>query len=302
VRVAAIDIGTNTALLLIAEAYGARLCTVVDREIFVRLGEGTDASGVIAESARRRLVDTLTQYASDMRELGVSEVRVTATSAYRDARNSADVAAEIEQRIGLVIEEISGEEEARLTFEGGVREAEFQGEAITLDIGGGSTELTLGSVDSDSVEIKHAVSTPCGAIRLRERFLEAVPASAQNILAAAEFVDAEIGSAAREMRSKSIIGTSGTTIALAVLEYGSVGAGETPVLTRERVDHWLGRVLRLSPEQLIRLNPEVMTGREDVFGMGLLVLSRAMEAIGADELMVSRGGLRHGVARQLLGI
>lgn len=307
-NVAAIDIGTNTVLLLVACVVDGRLDVREDEERFVRLGEGVDASGMISRSAVNRLVDTLLEYRSIIDRHAVDAIDVVATSAFRDAENRDEGAFRVMKRTGFEMRAISGELEAELTFLGGLSRLPASHERrLTLDIGGGSTELTAGRMDGGAARIDFSSSTSCGAIRIRERFFPAIPPTNVRIEEARRFIDREFASCSEHIRSEEIVGTSGTTCALAILENGCViresDSRMRPVeLTRDQVRGWLDRLMRLSETEVLALNPDVMTGRTDVFGAAVLVLDRAMEASGADRLVVSDGGLRHGVARRLAGI
>jgi exopolyphosphatase / guanosine-5'-triphosphate,3'-diphosphate pyrophosphatase len=309
VTVGAIDIGTNTALLLVAEVIEGRITPVVDEERFVRLGDGVDASRMISVAAEVRLIEALTEYRAIVDRHRVELIDVVATSAFRDARNRDEVARRVIDRTGFEMRAISGDVEAELTFLGGLSRLPASDEQrLTLDIGGGSTEMTFGRIDDEGVvRIDHGASTPCGAIRIRERFFPTIPPSEEQIGQAQVFIDAAFAPSRDQVRSNEIIGTSGTTCALAILAHGRLAHesdGELrPVeLTRGQVGVWLERLMKLGEEEVLALNPTVMSGRADVFGAGLLVLDRAMEAAGAERLVVSDGGLRHGVALRMAGV
>lgn len=301
VRVGVIDIGTNTALLLIADVNPDGLDVLVDDERFVRLGEHVDADGFIGAAALDRLVNTLRGYARQIRAHRIRRIDVAATSAFRDAANRESVARAVREQTGLEIRAINGDEEARLTFDGGLFCLGIkQGIHVTLDIGGGSTELTAGRIDAGNISIDRALSTRCGAIRIRERFFRSVPPDPDDVAAAMSFIDSELASF--QDSSREIVGTSGTTRALGILEGDIQPTGQRRAMSRDRIDEWLDRLMRLSPEEVLALNPHIMRGREDVFGAAVLVLSCAMHRLGAAELVISSGGLRHGLARRLAGV
>jgi exopolyphosphatase / guanosine-5'-triphosphate,3'-diphosphate pyrophosphatase len=301
-RVAAIDIGTNTALLLIAETTGDGLEVASDEERFVRLGEGVDGSGAISAAALTRLLETLHEYSKIVDAGGVERLDVVATSAFRDAANREEVALAVHEEIGFKIRPITGNEEAILTFEGGVsRLAEAGNRHVTIDIGGGSTEISRGHLREGRARLDRAVSTRCGAIRISERFFREQPPRTAEVRAAEDFIDAEL-IRLDGLTCDVLVGTSGTTHALVGLE-GRLPAPRRPVsIDRESVDAWSLRLLALSYSEVLDLNPALMTGRADAFPAGILVLSRVMHRVGATELAVSDGGLRHGVAWRLAAV
>src|SRR3954451_14904593 len=175
-RVAAIDCGTNSIRLLIADAVDGRLTDVARRMEIVRLGEGVDRTGRLSDAALARTRKALQVYAAEIAELGIDRVRMCATSASRDASNAADFRDMVSGVLGVESEVISGEEEARLSFTGAVSGLEADAPYLIVDIGGGSTEFVTGRE-----AIAAALSVDVGCVRMTERHLRGDPPTAAEI-------------------------------------------------------------------------------------------------------------------------
>ena len=146
-RVAAIDVGTNTALLLVADVVEGRVHPVHDEQRFVRLGEGVDAAGEVGPAPMRRLIEALEHYCREAERRGATRIVVGATSASRDASNAGEIVSLVRKETGLDYDILSGDEEARWSFVGAVSAFEDTvGEVVVLDVGGGSTEVIVGEV------------------------------------------------------------------------------------------------------------------------------------------------------------
>ncbi|HEY6793982.1 MAG TPA: exopolyphosphatase [Kineosporiaceae bacterium] len=219
VRVAALDCGTNTLRLLVADVdLRAGTLTDVHRcgEI-VRLGEGVDATGEISPSAMRRALDVIARYARLCVEAGAGPVRCVATSASRDARNAAEFAAAVRDLLGVEPEVVSGTEEARLSFLGAARAlAGRPAPVLVVDLGGGSTEVVLG--DPVGGRIEAAVSVDVGSVRITERHLHGDPPTDAQLAAARADVDAALDVVAGAVdlgRARTLIGLAGTIMTVA---------------------------------------------------------------------------------------
>jgi exopolyphosphatase / guanosine-5'-triphosphate,3'-diphosphate pyrophosphatase len=195
VRVAAIDCGTNSIRLLVADITscddGSFWLRDVHREMrIVRLGEGVDATGRLSVAALMRTRDALADYALTVRRKGAERVRMVATSATRDASNRDDFFTMTREVLGSEAEVISGDEEARLSFTGAVGDQDPEdGPFLVADIGGGSTELVLGTWDGATASIKAARSVDIGCVRITERCLRGDPPSADEVRAAKELAE-----------------------------------------------------------------------------------------------------------------
>ena len=304
-RLATIDVGTNTALLLITGSENGRLRVWHDETQFVRLGRGVDARGFIEAASIGRLCDTLLYYKIVAESWGAGIFVLAGTSASRDARNKAELVEIVRRTTDLTYEIISGEKEALWSFQGavsGIRQAaDF---CLVLDIGGGSTELSLGAVNPDSGNPKlvDSVSFDIGSVRVTERFFGAWPPAAEAIEEAAGWISHVLHGIPFEIpRRVDLIGASGTTTALAMLDLQRNVVDPLlpvldPPLSREFVHAWRKKVMSLDRDTLLALNPVAMRGREDVFPAGVLILELVMEALGVAEVAVSTRGLRHGLA------
>ena len=302
-RVAAVDCGTNTIKLLVADldpASGAE--DVLLRESrMVRLGQGVDRTGRIADEALVRVFAAVDEYAALIAGCDVAAVRFCATSAARDASNAEVFRAGVRARLGVTPEVLSGPEEARLSFAGATRGlGEVPTPVLVVDIGGGSTELVLGTAH-DAVEAGHSLDI--GSVRMTERHLHSDPPTESEIATATEEIDAALDALpaygvdlARARTSVAVSGT-GLTVAAAVL-----GLGE---LTRESVDRAVVPVggVREAARRLLSMTvaerralPYMHPGRADVIGAGALILDRVVARTPPAELRVSVSDILDGIA------
>lgn len=302
-RVAAIDVGTNTAQLLVADvADGAIVRRVHTDERFVRLGEGVDASGQIGAPALERLLDALRTQQAMAERHGAETIVVGATSASRDAANRQAVIDAVRQKTGLPYEILSGQEEAIWTFAAACDEYPAAGRTVVIDIGGGSTEIIAGSGRGRGPEDVHSrCSLDIGSVRLTERFFDALPPSDEAVQRAIACIGAALASASVPAGGgATLIGTSGTTEALALVHAGpssTLDALDAPArrLSAAAIRRWRADLLGRSAEAIRALHPAAMLGRADVFPMGVLILDRCLHAMGVDACRVSAHQLRHGL-------
>jgi exopolyphosphatase/guanosine-5'-triphosphate,3'-diphosphate pyrophosphatase len=306
VRVAAIDCGTNSIRLLIADCADGVL-TEVDRQMrVVRLGQGVDSSGAFAPEALQRTFAAASEYAALIRTADVARVRFVATSAARDVSNRDEFFAGIEKRLGVVPEIISGAEEAALSFTGatgGLATIDVPGPYLVADIGGGSTELVLG----DSSGVIAAESLDMGSVRMTERYLASDPASIEEMAAATRDVDALLESCAVPLsEARSLVGVAGTVttvaaVALQLTEYdpGVIHHARIPAPLLLDTTSWLMGSTRAARSVVPAIHP----GRVDVIGAGALILQRLHDRVADnlvyDELLVSEHDILDGVALSL---
>ncbi|GAA2111253.1 Ppx/GppA phosphatase family protein [Microlunatus panaciterrae] len=304
-RVAAIDCGTNSIRLLVAEADENGKLVELDRRLeMVRLGQGVDAAGEFHPDALGRTFAAADHYAQAVSDHRVDpdRVRFVATSAARDARNRDEFFAGIQRRLGVLPEVISGEEEAKLSFTGALSGLAPEAEPVlVMDIGGGSTELITGTVRG---EIDAAQSLDIGSVRITERFLPGDPASAADRATATAYIDGLLDEAVVELHGVATwIGVAGTATTLAAMHLGLA------VYERERVHGATiptQAVLALA-EQLsgmtveqIRAVPSMHPKRADVITAGALIAARIASRVGAEQLVVSESDILDGIALQLL--
>ncbi len=307
-RVAAIDIGTNSVLLTIAAigetaaAPGRRALVPVDeRATITRLGEGVDKTRALGSAAVERTLACLTEYAAAIAEAGVSRVDAVGTSAMRDAAGGAAFAERAEAILGVRPRVISGDEEARLTFVGGLSGLGLRADSVLVfDIGGGSTELIVGSSEPERVD--RAVSLDVGSVRLTERHLPSDPPSPTEIAALEADLDAAL--AAFEVPPvDAVVGVAGTVTSIAAIAR-SVDPYDASVIHGMRLGadevREAARLLdRLSVAERTRL-PGLSPKRADVIAAGAHICARVLERAGATELVVSDRGVRWGLLHAML--
>jgi exopolyphosphatase/guanosine-5'-triphosphate,3'-diphosphate pyrophosphatase len=309
-RVAAIDCGTNSIRLLIADKVGGRLHDVHREMRIVRLGQGVDATGQFAPDALARTKASLVDFAELLRSFEVPKVRMVATSAARDAANrdvffamTADVLGAVVP--GAVAEVITGTEEAALSFHGAVDELEpASAPFVVVDLGGGSTEVVLGSRD-----VAASFSADIGCVRLTERCLHSDPPTAVEIATAREVVREGLGEALRVVpvdRASTWVGVAGTMTTLSALaqqmttydseaiHLSKVGFGDLLQVCDE--------LIAMTRKQRAALGP-MHEGRVDVIGGGAIIVEELAYALGSragiDELVVSEHDILDGIAMSI---
>jgi exopolyphosphatase/guanosine-5'-triphosphate,3'-diphosphate pyrophosphatase len=296
-RIASIDVGTNTVLGLVADVHAdGRLDVLADEERFARLGEGVDAAGSFTEAAMARSLACLAAAKATAERLGAERVVVGATSASRDARNAGALAARVRAALGLDYRVLTGEEEALLAFRGALAMVPDVAAACVLDVGGGSTEVVAGAKGEVP---RFRVSLDVGSVRLTERFFASLPPPGAAVREAEAAVDAALAAVPEEAgRGLPLVEGGGTARVLA----GLTGTpGEAPSIPLATVRAWRDRLLALPPEAVRALAPHLLSGREDVTGTALLILERALRRFGAGAFVASPGGLRHGLALEAAG-
>ena len=306
-RVAAIDCGTNSIRLLIADINNGQLVDVVRTMIIVRLGEGVDKTGEFSEAALQRTFAAADIYAKLIAEHKPEVVRFVATSASRDVSNRDVFVAGIKERLGVEPDVISGDEEARLSFLGATADLVNdshppQTPYLVIDIGGGSTEFVLGTSGPE-----YAKSTNVGCVRMTERHLVSDPPTTAQVEATIKDIDEAINLAAQTVplnQSASLIGLAGSVTTVAALalgldEYDSsrihgsrISAADVHRVTQE--------LLAMPRAERATLGP-MHEGRVDVIGGGALVLDRILSLTGITEVVVSERDILDGIARALTG-
>jgi exopolyphosphatase/guanosine-5'-triphosphate,3'-diphosphate pyrophosphatase len=299
-RVAAFDCGTNSLRLLVADidrAAGTSRDVVREMQV-VRLGQGVDRTGHLAEASLQRVFAAVEGYMEQVRELDVAHIRFCATSAARDADNAEDFLAGIRDRVGVRPEILVGDTEARTAFAGTIRDLPPLPEPLlVLDIGGGSTELILGSADG-TVEAAHSLDI--GSVRLNERHLHTDPPTKEEIAAAVEDIDRALDSSDVDpARAASVIGVAGTVTTLAAGVLG-LRAYEPELIHRsvlrpDAVQGVVAQLLTMLTEQRKALG-YMHPGRADVIGAGGLVLDRILRRTTVGSMLVSEHDILDGIA------
>jgi exopolyphosphatase / guanosine-5'-triphosphate,3'-diphosphate pyrophosphatase len=305
IRVAAIDCGTNSIRLLIAEPDGSGGLKDLDRRLeIVRLGQGVDASGEFHPDALQRTFAAVDEYAELIKNANVSveKVHFVATSASRDVKNRETFFAGIKERLGVLPDVISGETEARLSFIGALSRVTPQGEPVlVMDIGGGSTELITGGV---SGVLHSAISLDIGSVRITERFLKQNPVADDDLERAAHYVDDLLADSGVDFGTIGTwIGVAGTATTLAgiylELEHYDRERVHGATIPLPAIEQLLYRLAGMSVQE-IRALPSMHPGRADVITGGALIESCVAARLKVAELIVSESDILDGIALQLM--
>ena len=307
-RVAAIDCGTNSIRLLVADLdpeTGAE-AELDRRMLIVRLGQGVDATGRFADEALERTFAACDEYAGVIAEHGVSELRFVATSATRDASNREEFFAGVRARLGVDPEVISGDEEANLSFRGATsalaeQDSSYPTPYVVVDIGGGSTEFVLGSEN-----VLAARSVDVGCVRMTERHFKSDPPTLAQITEAKRDIDAAIDLAAETVdlaKAKTLVGLAGSVTTLAAIALGLEEYDRSRVhlarIPADVVRQTAADLLAMSHDQRAAI-PVIHPGRVDVIGAGGLVLAQIMDRLGLPEVVVSEHDILDGIAYSVL--
>ena len=300
-RVAAIDCGTNSIRLLIADIDGNNFREIYRTMEIVRLGQGVDQNKSFHPDAIARTLAAVDEFAQEISRRGVEKIRFCATSATRDATNRELFINGVKDRLGIEPEVISGEEEAKLSFIGATKEfAASDAPFLVVDIGGGSTEFVYGSAD-----VEFAKSVNIGCVRMTERNIHSDPPAPEEIENARKDIQEAIAIAAAIVpitRAKTLIAVAGTATSVAASALGL-----------EQYDRHQIHLARVSADQthlvattFARMNAEERShigflhpGRADVFAAGSLVLSEILKATGASEFIASEADILDGIAWSL---
>jgi exopolyphosphatase/guanosine-5'-triphosphate,3'-diphosphate pyrophosphatase len=299
--VGAVDCGTNSIRLLVADLDGD-VKTDVHREMrVVRLGQGVDRTGELAPEALERTRLALVDHAATLRDLGAERVRMVATSATRDARNRDDFRTMVREVLGVEPEVVSGQTEAALSFDGATRGLDpAHGPFLVMDIGGGSTELVLGTTAPQA-----SLSVDVGCVRLTERHLVDDPPTAAQVAAARADVDAAVERVRAVVpveRARTAVGLAGSVTTVAALVLGLETYDPVRIhlsrLAAGDVADVATRLLAMSRAQRAAL-PVMHPGRVDVIGAGALVLATLVERLALPEVVVSESDILDGIAWSL---
>jgi exopolyphosphatase / guanosine-5'-triphosphate,3'-diphosphate pyrophosphatase len=301
--VAAVDCGTNSIKLLVGELRGDDLEVLVRTSEVVRLGQGVDSTGRLSDEALERTLAAVDAFAGIIREHDVppGRTRMCATSASRDADNADVFVAGVRDRLGVAPEVLTGDEEAALVFAGAaaVLDPEAPAPVLVVDIGGGSTELVLGSHGTAD----HGASLDIGSVRLTERHLPSDPVTPDEVAACVAAIDETLDAEAVDLRAaRTVVGTSGSikTIAAGVMDLPAYDrdALDGAVLGVERTLDHIASLVAMTVEQR-RALPWMHPGRADVIGAGALIWGRLLERVHPSTYVVSEADILHGIARSV---
>ena len=300
-RVAAIDCGTNSIRLLIADIEGNNFREVIRTMQIVRLGQGVDQSGEFHPDAIARTLAAVDLFAAEIAKRGVQKIRFCATSATRDATNRHLFVDGVRERLGIEPEVISGDEEASLSFTGAIQDlSPADGPFLVVDIGGGSTEFVFGTT-----HVEHAKSVNIGCVRMTERHFTSDPASTTEIDGARADIKEAITKAAALVpitTAKTLIAVAGTATTVAAAALGLTEYDRYAIhLARVSAEHThevADMFLTASREARLALG-YMHPGRVDVIPAGALVLSEIMQATGAKAFVASESDILDGIARSI---
>lgn len=286
-RVAAVDLGTNTTRLLVADIQDGGLDEVVRRDEITRLGESVDRRRILLPTAIARVRNVLVDYRREAEGLGAERVLAVGTSAVRDADNGEAFLGEVEWSYGFTTRLLDGGEEAEMMLRGVASDRSIAGSTLVLDIGGGSTELVL--MDGD--RLSWANSTDAGSVRLTERFLHSDPPTEDELAACAEHVRALLPT----FRPTSAVGVAGTVVTAATISIGAETSTHGHRLSAQDARQALELVASLplaEREHVAGLHP----ARAPVIVAGLVVLCVVLAHYGLTTIEVSERDLLHGAA------
>ena len=304
VRVAAIDLGTNSTRLLVADVSDGHVDEVVRRLTITRLGEGVDSRRRLLPLPIARVRNCLGDYRSELESLGAERALAVATSAVRDAENGESFLGEIEWSYGFVTQLLSGEEEARLTFAGVTAGRMLDSETLIVDVGGGSTELVAGGPDG----VDFHVSLDLGCVRLTERFLHSDPPGTDELDDCAGHVGSVLAERVPDevrRRATAAIGVAGTVTTLAALDLGlaeydpeRVHGHRVALAVVEKELAHLAALPLAERRQVPGLEPE----RAPVIVAGAVIVCEVLRFYGLDGVEASEHDLLHGIALKAAGL
>jgi exopolyphosphatase / guanosine-5'-triphosphate,3'-diphosphate pyrophosphatase len=295
-RVAVIDAGTNSSRLLVADVAGGRVTPVERRSTVTRLGRGVDLTGRLSAEAVEDACAAIGEYVALLRELGAERVDAIATSAVRDAENGGAFLAELRERFALSARVLDGEEEARLTYLGATSENPPAEPTLVIDIGGGSTELIVGT----GAEISFHTSMQAGVVRHSERHIGSDPPTAVELESLAADVRGLIETAVgNRARATAGIAVAGTPTSLAAIELGLEPYDPTRVhghvLALPEIQRMLSRLASAPLAERVEI-PGMHPDRAPTIVAGVVILVEAMRAFGLERIEVSEHDILYGTA------
>ena len=295
-RVAVIDVGTNSTRLLVADVEGGRVSPVDRRSTVTRLGRGVDLSGHLASEAIEDVCGAIDNYVGMLEELGAETVNVIATSAVRDADNGSAFIAELRERFALSARVLDGEEEARATYLGATSERPPTEPTLVIDIGGGSTELIVGT----GSEISFHDSLQAGVVRHSERHVASNPPTAGELEALAAdargLIEGSVGGGVEAHQSIAVAGTP-TSLAAVEMELEPYDPARVHghVLTLPSIQRMLSRLASLPLAERVQI-PGLHPDRAPTIVAGVVILVETMRAFGLEEITVSEHDILYGTA------
>lgn len=293
-RVASIDIGTNTILLLVAEVKKGVLKPLLEKETIVRLGEGLQQTGVLSEAAMQRGFQTLTRYLEECDAMGARRIFAVGTNPLREAKNAREFLKRVEEKLNLPIEILTGEEEAHLSFLAVSRDlGNHKKSMLVVDVGGGSTEFVLGKGD----RVSYWKSLPMGSVRFTEQFLLSDPVREEEWRDMKKKIHEYLEEVPRSQESFDMVAVGGTATTLASVELG------LQHFVYEKIHHFVleRKTLksqlegyRSRPLEERKKIPGLSSARADVILAGGTILYISMERFDVPAVLISCHGIRYG--------
>jgi len=295
-----IDIGTNSVLLLVADVTDNGINVLYEEQHVPRLGKNVDKDRTLHPDSQNRVISVLKTFQKKLEDetpqLKEKPI-LTATSAVRDASNRDEFLDKVESELGWEIRILSGNEEAETTYAGAVSvlNADEIIKPVVIDIGGGSTEFATGK----GVQFKSGISLNIGSVRFTERYFLSDPPTASEILPARESIREELHKLDEAYRNGVLIGVAGTVTSIAAIEMGLVEYESDKLngyrLKRSTVADFIQEFSEAKSEVIERTYPPFLTGRGEVILAGILILHEFMAMTEREEIVISTGGIRHGV-------
>ena len=297
--VAAIDLGTKSVLMVIGQRTEQGIRIITDEHAIVGLGEGVDAQGSLSQEAMDRACHQITVYSEIALRLGVQTIAAWGTSALRDAVNRQLLIERVFKENRINLRPLSGEQEALLTFRGAQFGKNDLEHCAVIDIGGGSTEIALGSPS----HLQFSLSLDMGSVRLSERFFCQLPPKPKALAQARNQIETALGTLPPINPDLPIIAVSGTPLVLAALDKGKDRFNEPSLdghyLNTERIRQMSTELLGMDYPSLCSLSP-IGSERADGIGAGGLILSTFLERCGLHGVCVSLRGLRYGLLERMV--
>ncbi|MFN8790229.1 MAG: Ppx/GppA family phosphatase [Bdellovibrionales bacterium] len=297
-KIAALDLGTNSFLCLIAEVSKSREFRVLhDESVIVRLGQELQKTGRLHPDALKRARECLTQFQKTLQEFQVDRVQAVATAAAREAENAEDFL-QICHELKIPLTTLSGEQEAQMSFRGAL-DAREKKKALLIDIGGGSTEYIVGTPE----RLEMSLSLPYGAVKLTERFVSQQPVRAEDESKLRQFIKAEtetVWTHIQNLKPEKILAVAGTPTALVAAILGEFDAEkiENYYLPEPTLKNWIQNFRQTSVEE--KRNRYNLGARADIIFAGTLILEELLGRLKAGGFHVSTKGIRYGLAYQML--
>ncbi len=303
-RIAVLDIGTNTVLMLMAESSPDSSPIIFrDEHSIARLGEGVDKTKRITEEAYTRFAEILKRYKELINTNAIDRVTAFATSAMRDAENRQEIISRVKADFGIDIVLLSGEDEAQWSFRGalyGLMKEQLRGTIATIDIGGGSTEISIGN----NGVFHSGTSIDIGAVRIKERFFSSnIP---DNAIQARTYIRTQLEPATNSLPiPSSLVAVAGTPTSLAAMKHRlkdfDIAIVDGTVIEIDELATLIEEMFSITTAELVSRYPVISSARADILPAGSLILYEAMLQMGLESVTVSTKGLRYGILLRELG-